>query len=160
MDDSRTPQIVEYIKQSQAQNIDEQTIRLRLVESGWPEEVIDKGFRSLHAEVSNTNFVKSGINLFKEPLNRLGFFLWTVVLSAVSVLIFELIISIGKGTHKGNYWEPFSLIYDLLFVALLLLAYIRRIQAAKQSMRLILLFFVPGVNAIFGIILLILPTKA
>jgi uncharacterized membrane protein YhaH (DUF805 family) len=162
MDNSQFAQLVEFIKQSMNQKLDEQTIRNSLLQRGWSPEAISQGFQAANSNAQGTTTVlskKSGLNVFNGPLNRVGFLIWTVFLAIIVVVIFDLIISTGKSTHKGNYWEPFRYAYDIVFLIFLLIAYIQRIRSTKVNMWTILLFFLPGINAIFGLVLLVLPTK-
>jgi uncharacterized membrane protein YhaH (DUF805 family) len=98
------------------------------------------------------------MNLLTSPISRTYYLLWNVVAWAL-ILGLAFTIDLTKSTHVGQFWLPERVLVVALFIAVTFLALYRRLQNVGWSRWLAVLYVIPPIGVILGLVLLFVPSK-
>jgi uncharacterized membrane protein YhaH (DUF805 family) len=96
------------------------------------------------------------MNPFKGNLDRIGYLLWNIVCLLI-ITAYGATIDITHGNHKGAFWLAYRIVFVLIYASLSFLIYFKRIRSAGLNDWLMLLWFVPILGGILGLVLFFVP---
>jgi uncharacterized membrane protein YhaH (DUF805 family) len=97
------------------------------------------------------------MNPFKGTLNRVGYLAWYIICILI-ITAYGASISLSKGRHVGTIWLIYRIIFCLVLGALNFLIYFKRIRNAGLNDWIMVLWFIPLIGGVLGLVLLFIPT--